>query len=400
MTAMAEPSTNISRLRPARRSAFQELDIDTIIPRSVLEQRTSSYSESDPDDSNFSPSDDSPTSQSSADSFDNQPSLFSTTLILPRLLILAFTLLLTISLLYEAPLLAKAGPSILGAKARVIKRSSLQRTSIIGGQLLAPRADTDTGVCSRWSQQSALVNGTIYVYGGRATTKENQQDNTWVNDFFTIDVTKSWDISSPAVKGLPQPSGPPAVALGSLWNSHDTLYLYGGEFSDTPFTTPPDFSLWSYDIKSASWSEHENPQTSAGNNSDDENQPVQRAAEGAGISVPELGRGWYFAGHLDEHTTPGWSYQIYRTYLKSLIEYTFPGHPNDGVKSLSGGKTAGQDGVWRNITQGGIQDTAQFPLRADSALVYVPGYGAQGILVSLGGGTNVSFVSHVGYQDV
>ena len=394
---MPEPTPSIPRLRPARRSAFQELDIDTIIPRSILEERTSSYSESDSGTGNSSPSDDSPTSQSSEDSFDtHQPSLFPIALIPPRLLILACTLLLTVSLVYDTPLLAKAGPSIFGAKARVIDWSSVQKKSTTDGQVLAPRADTDTAVCSRWSQQSAMVNGTIYVYGGHATTKENQQDNTWVNDFLTIDVTKSWDISSPAVRGLPQPSGPPPVALGSLWNSHDTLYLYGGEFSDNPITTPPDFSLWSYDIKSASWSEHKNPQTSAGNNSDDANQPVQRAAEGAGVSVPELGRGWYFAGHLDEHTTPGWSNQIYRTYLKSLMEYTFPGHTNDGVQSLSGGKTAGQDGVWRNITQGGIQDTAQFPLRADSALVYVPGYGAQGILVSLGGGTNVSFVGQTG----
>ena len=89
----------------------------------------------------------------------------------------------------------------------------------------------------------------------------------------------------------------------------------------------------------------------------------------------------------------GWSQSIYRTYLKSLLEFTFPGYTNDGVQSLSGGKTAGSAGVWRNITQGGIQDTALFPNRADGVILYVPGYGADGILVSMAGGTNVSFVS-------
>ena len=89
----------------------------------------------------------------------------------------------------------------------------------------------------------------------------------------------------------------------------------------------------------------------------------------------------------------GWSLQIFRTYLKSLLEFTFPGYSNDGVQSLGGGKTAGSGGVWRNITQGGIQDTALFPNRADGVLVYVPGYGVDGILVSMAGGTNVSFVS-------
>jgi hypothetical protein len=59
---------------------------------------------------------------------------------------------------------------------------------------------------------------------------------------------------------------------------------------------------------------------------------------------------------------------------------------------LSGGQKAGSDGVWRNITQGGIQDTNTFTIRADSALVHVPGFGDQGILLSLGGGTNQSFV--------
>ena len=309
-----------------------------------------------------------------------------------KMLALACGLLISLSLLYDTPFLTLAGPSAFGARAGVIQNPKLQRRTFEGGRLLAPRADTNTDVCRRWSQQSALINGTIYVYGGHATTSQDQQSNTWVNDFFTIDVTKSWDIGSPAINALPQPSGPPAVANGYLWHSFDTLYLYGGLFSDTPPEEPTKFSLWSYNIKSAAWAEHKDPKTSSGKNSAPGDINVQRAAEGAGISVPEQGRGYYFAGHLDEFTTPSWSNQIFRTYLKSLIEYTFPGAANDAVESLGGDKTAGPDGAWRNITEGGIQDTAQFANRADSALVYVPGYGEKGILVNMGGGTNVSFV--------
>ncbi|KAL9124829.1 MAG: hypothetical protein Q9217_005888, partial [Psora testacea] len=400
--AMNGPSQiSVSRLRPGRRSAFKELDVDTIIPKSQLQARTNSLcseegrpygpSSGPSDSSDTSDSDDSPTSISSEDAInDSRYSMFSTAFLPSRLLMLASTLLLTISLLYDTPLLAKPGPSIFGVKAGVIGKD-VQRRALVDGRPVIPRADTNTDVCSRWSGQSALVNGTIYYFGGRATTQQGQADNQWNNDFFTVDVTKSWDISSPPVQGLPQPSGPPAVSLGALWNSYESLFLYGGQFSDTPPKTPTDFSLWEYNIKDSSWTEHRDPLTSSGNNSDPANQPVQRAAEGAGISVPQLGRGWYFAGHLDSFTTPGWSNQVYRTYLKSLLEYTFPGRTNDGVESLGGGKTAGQDGVWRNITQGGIQDTNAFANRADSALVYVPGYGAQGILVSMGGGTNVSF---------
>jgi hypothetical protein len=183
------------------------------------------------------------------------------------------------------------------------------------------------------------------------------------------------------------------VANAYLWNSYTSLFLYGGEFSDKPPTSPVPYALWEYDIPSSNWIRHDNPTTSQGNNSDGGNLPVQEAAEGAGISVPELGRGWYFGGHLDGWTTAGWSQSVPRVYLKSLIEFTFPGSPNDGIQSLSGGKTAGRDGAWRNVTQGGLQEQAGFTERADGVLVYIPGYGKEGIILGLAGGTNTTLVS-------
>lgn len=188
--------------------------------------------------------------------------------------------------------------------------------------------------------------------------------------------------------GLPIPSGPPAVSLGYLWNSYDSLYLYGGEFSDNPVTSPVPFSTWSYDIASSSWSESKDPLTVAGENSDGGNNPVQRAAEGAGVSIPNLGRGFYFGGHLDGYTTEGWTQSIARVYLRGLLEYTFPGYSNPAVNN---GAVAGAEGVYRNITEGGIQDSSGFPERADGILVYVPGYGKSGIILGLAGGTNATF---------
>jgi hypothetical protein len=253
------------------------------------------------------------------------------------------------------------------------------------------RANSPTDVCKRWSQQSAIVNGTLYLYGGRATTSSSQDSNTWNNDFIALDLTKSWQISSPPLNGLPQPSGPPAVANGYLWSSYDSLFLYGGEFSDTPPAPPSDFSLWSYNIKSASWAEHSNLKTSSGINSEPDGETVQRAAEGAGFSVASLGRGWYFGGHLDTYTSSDWSIQTPRLYLRSFIEYTFPGYSNAGVNSLTNGKTASSDGAWRNITQAGIQDQAGFTERADGLLIWIPGFSADGIILSLAGGTNDTF---------
>lgn len=191
---------------------------------------------------------------------------------------------------------------------------------------------------------------------------------------------------------MSQPSGPPAVALGSLWNSYDSLFLYGGEYSSKyPTGTPTAFSLWEYAIGSSSWKEHKSPQTSSGKDSEPGGEDIGRIAEGAGASVPALGMAWYFGGHMDGYTTPGWSQSISRIYLKSFVEYTFPGSSNSQIDSLANGKTAGAEGSWRNITNAGIQDQNGFTQRADGILVYVPGYGEKGILLSLAGGTNVTF---------
>ncbi|KAI1323023.1 hypothetical protein F5Y16DRAFT_384945 [Xylariaceae sp. FL0255] len=252
------------------------------------------------------------------------------------------------------------------------------------GPTLENRANSPTDVCKRWAGQSAELNGTLYYYGGRSITSGDQTTNEWNNDFITLDLTKSWSIQSPALSGLPQPSGPPAVSLGYLWNSYDSLFLYGGEF-DYPSTLPVTVATWQYDIASSTWTEFSNPVTDTGQFSDPGGVAVQRAAEGAGISVPELGLSWFFGGHLDWATTPGWSNQIDRVYLKSLLEFTHPGYANAQVESLQG-SGAPNGGAYRNVTWGGVQNQVGFTERADGVLVYVPGWGQDGILLGLGGG--------------
>ncbi|KAK0715127.1 hypothetical protein B0H67DRAFT_553715 [Lasiosphaeris hirsuta] len=268
------------------------------------------------------------------------------------------------------------------------------------GPVLDSRANTQTKVCKRWSQQTALLNGTLYIYGGQAKTFAEQTTDTWNNDFLVLDLTKSWDISSPSLSGLSQPSGPPAVANGYLWNDFNDLYLYGGEFADNPYVEPAPVSLWKYSIASKTWAEYMSPRTSAGNHSDGGDVPVQRSAEGAGLSVPELGLSWYFGGHLDLSTTPGWSNQIARVYLKSLLEFTHPTYINDGVYALADGTGAGDGGAYRNITQGGLQADSGFTERADGVLVFVPGWGEKGVLIGLAGGTADTFSETLSTLDV
>lgn len=236
------------------------------------------------------------------------------------------------------------------------------------GVILLRQDDTSTDVCFRWAQQSALVNGTLYLYGGQASTEQGQVQNTWNNDFLTLDLTRTWNIASPSLTKLPQSSGssaPPAVALGYLWSSHESLFLYGGQFSWKPAESPTAFSTWEYSMASQEWTNHEDPKTSKGESAPSDGDNVQRASEGAGVNVPSLGRGFYFGGHLDGYTTQGWSQSVPRVYLQSLLEYTFPSYSNDQVETLSDGKTASDDGTYRNITEGGIQDKSGFTKRAD-----------------------------------
>ncbi|KAF7560354.1 hypothetical protein G7046_g3794 [Stylonectria norvegica] len=275
-------------------------------------------------------------------------------------------------------------------------RSNLDLNGVDAG--LVRRENSPTDVCTRWAHQAALLNGTLYIYGGQAKTEAGQVNNTWNNNFLTLDLTKNWDIDSPTLKGLTKPDGPPPVSMGYLWHDYKNLYLYGGQFSSAPYVDPEAESLWRYSISDSKWTEFSDPTTSAGNYSEPADVRVHRAAEGAGISVPELGLSWYFGGHLDWATTPGWSRTVDRVYLKSLLEFTHPGYVNSGVDDLIA-TGAGEGGAFRNITTGGVQAN-DFSERADGALVFVPGWGELGVLIGLAGGTADTFTHDLSSLDV
>ncbi len=302
---------------------------------------------------------------------------------LPRVAMIAFLLAIVV------PGFLTKGPNGVpadGASAGVIRTE--EQLDVRTGQVLGKREDSPTDTCTRWSHQSAVLNGTLYIYSGQSKTKSDQSEDTWNNNFLTLDLTTSWAKTSPALKGLSKPDGPPAVANGYLWNSYESLFLYGGLYSDSPPTTPDSVSTWEYQIEAQKWIEHANPDTTYGNFSEPAGVPIQRSAEGAGLSIPELGLSYYFGGHQDMYTTQGWSNQIGRIYLNSMLEFTHPGYMNTGVEGLGiGEKGTGTDGTYRNITEGGIQEKAGFTERADGVLVYIPGWGESGIILGLAGGT-------------
>ena len=48
------------------------------------------------------------------------------------------------------------------------------------------KRDSSLDVCVRWSQQSAIVNGTLYLYGGQASTQSAQSSDTWSTRNWTL----------------------------------------------------------------------------------------------------------------------------------------------------------------------------------------------------------------------
>jgi hypothetical protein len=100
---------------------------------------------------------------------EQMPSYFPT---LDRLLFLAFCIALILPSLGNSPLL-KAGVSPIGAKAGPVSIPIESKVKSL------PSKRQDTSVCKRWAGQSALVNGTLYYYGGRSTTSADQTSDTW-----------------------------------------------------------------------------------------------------------------------------------------------------------------------------------------------------------------------------
>lgn len=101
--------------------------------------------------------------------------------LLSRAILIALTI---VSIIHLTPLIAmRKNVAIFGVAGRPSEpRVASQRHA---GEI-RKRANSPTDVCKRWSQQSAIVNGTLYLYGGRATTSSDQDSNTWSMQYFLL----------------------------------------------------------------------------------------------------------------------------------------------------------------------------------------------------------------------
>ena len=96
---------------------------------------------------------------------------------MPKFILLALFLAIAIPCLYDSSFL-KASISPIGAKAGPIRTAPIDSIKTLPENIVR-RDNSPTAQCTRWSQQTALVNNTLYIYGGRAKQQAGQGTNTW-----------------------------------------------------------------------------------------------------------------------------------------------------------------------------------------------------------------------------
>jgi len=96
---------------------------------------------------------------------------------MPRLILLAALLAFALPSLYNSPLFS-AGITPIGANAGPTKDVPAQEIRTLPEELVS-RDNSPTNICTRWSHQTAVVNNTLYIYGGRAKLQASQTSNTW-----------------------------------------------------------------------------------------------------------------------------------------------------------------------------------------------------------------------------
>ncbi|BGP19111.1 hypothetical protein JCM10213v2_007198 [Rhodosporidiobolus nylandii] len=233
--------------------------------------------------------------------------------------------------------------------------------------------------------EKGLGNETLWYFGGEARTSSGQDSNTWTNALVSLTLEDDWQTGTPPLQLVQADTGnysaPPAVTLGALWASADgnTLYQYGGSFSDSPSVPPPVQRTFAYDIQGDRWSVAET------------SRDIGNVAEGQPALVPGQGTdgenvGYYSHGHQDDHTTSQWSNQIDRIYLNSMVQFDMGDQKFSNITSYSSAaKTSNTSTALTNPVS-----------RADGTLTYVPNLGTdgKGILVSIGGATETQYVDN------
>lgn len=154
------PGHLLRQMRPAKMLRFQSQN-DVINERQPQEDEGSDWESVDGEDD---------TADHLAPISPVVPAQFMTSTKLYRLGLCSLVLALMLPILSMSPM------SRIGAMASSIPGNAIQ---IGRDSSMLVRRDAPTDVCKRWSGQSTVVNGTLYMYGFRTATSQKQTDDTW-----------------------------------------------------------------------------------------------------------------------------------------------------------------------------------------------------------------------------
>lgn len=191
--SLASPSPRSSSGKPTprrRRSMFTEIGLDEVAnpikdtpasrPRQQVRfrSRVDIHQHDDLDDDGLS--DDEDEYLATSPDVSKMPSAVPASPFpsMPRFFVLVFMLAFIIPTLHNSPFFFKGKTVPAGVNGGVIRKESEE------GEIVRRQDPTD--VCKRWSQQSALVNGTLYLYGGRAISDASQTTNEWSMSWFPL----------------------------------------------------------------------------------------------------------------------------------------------------------------------------------------------------------------------
>lgn len=230
--------------------------------------------------------------------------------------------------------------------------------------------------CRRWGHQTAVIDRKLYIDGGFMNynplsqyptnyTSECQElegpheQRTSISRILTPvgqDTGLHYhDLDTPGAARMPQlyanltkNATIPSVHGGALWADtvNKRLYLFGGEYYQQP--PSPQFTLWAYDTIYQQWDSFGSPTQDS----------IAAVSYGAGVSIPELGQGYYYGGWKSSNTMPGWMDSA--VPVTGLVKYSMD------LNHFS--NNTGPDAIGR----------------AEGAMVFIP-IGDGGMLVYFGG---------------
>ncbi|PVH92279.1 hypothetical protein DM02DRAFT_700347 [Periconia macrospinosa] len=234
--------------------------------------------------------------------------------------------------------------------------------SHLAGAIQNPRDN----FCRRYAHQTTVIDDKLYIDGGYVNFDSFPTDH--------LDVPSN----SGSDAGWPQlninlnknPQVVPTVAGGILWGDevNKKFVVYGGEVTQG---LAQNYHLFSYDILYNSWSDLGPPTTPI---------PPNISSYGAGVSVSQLGQGYYYGGWISNITMRGWTQPP--TMSSSMYRYDYDANKltamnsPDGLGRAEGGMSwipAGDNGLL--VYLGGIVDRGdgtKFPQPMGKILVYDP----------------------------